>query len=238
MAQMKPPSTVYVSLEAIDVVTIDTPLPLPSYAGKPLYSSAGSFLNAAACASTDFALVDAGSSTMYYADFVGFIKDKPECCPWVVSTNSTGGIVAAQTDSTHNKNKKPANNLGFDFPQPADPKKIRLAECAKDYYSISGGCFPVGYRPLTSPIGGQTPCYSSLRLPISAPTLTVTKLAEASNANKDKDTSAVVNIIWAMRDTVEDQSSSGGLSTAAKSGIGAGVGIAVILITVGVICFC
>jgi hypothetical protein len=53
----------------------------------------------------------------------------------------------------------------------------------------------------------------------------------------DKPTSAVVNIVWAMRYPVVDTSgSSGGLSTAAKAGIGAGAGVAVILIAALAIC--
>ncbi len=52
-----------------------------------------------------------------------------------------------------------------------------------------------------------------------------------------KPTSAVVNIVWAMRYPVADTSGGGGgLSTAAKAGIGAGAGVLVILIVVLAIC--
>jgi hypothetical protein len=52
----------------------------------------------------------------------------------------------------------------------------------------------------------------------------------------DKPTSAVVNIVWSMRYPVADPGGSGGLSTAAKAGIGAGAGVAAILIAGLAIC--
>jgi hypothetical protein len=64
------------------------------------------------------------------------------------------------------------------------------------------------------------------------PTLT-TGLA-GNPTDTTKPTSAVVNIVWSMRYPVADQS--GGLSTAAKGGIGAGAGVAAILISVLAIC--
>jgi hypothetical protein len=81
-----------------------------------------------------------------------------------------------------------------------------------------------GFWPFTKEVGGQTPCWSSMD-EVEPPTLTLPKDAKTL----DKPTSAVVNIVWAMRYPVGEPGG-GGLSTAAKAGIGAGAGVAAILI--------
>jgi hypothetical protein len=81
-----------------------------------------------------------------------------------------------------------------------------------------------GFWPFTKEVGGLTPCWSSID-EVEPPTLTLPKDAKTL----DKPTSAVVNIVWAMRYPVGEPGG-GGLSTAAKAGIGAGAGVAAILI--------
>jgi len=207
MAQIQAPTSVSLELETVDVVRATGAIQQPNYAGQPNYVGTGGLLEGP-CSNTGFTQVDAGS-TVYYGGFVGCVMDRPECCPWTVATpaaTSAAGIDAA-----------------INFPQPANGD-MGVPKCADDYYSISGGCCPTGYWPFTEKVGGVTPCWSSVRS-VNPPTLTL-----ASDATtKEKPTSAVINIVWAMRYPVADPGG-GGLSTAAKAGIGAGAGVAAILI--------
>ncbi|KAK1758331.1 hypothetical protein QBC47DRAFT_440933 [Echria macrotheca] len=222
MAQMSPPATVSLSFETVDIVTATGPQSTPVI-GPPEYKGTGRLLTGD-CTETDFTLVDAGS-TVYFAGFNGCNGDRPECCPFSVATTAA----PAPTDGT---NADTGNHIGFDFPQPANKDQALLANCADDYYSISGGCCPVGYWLFTTTVGGQTPCYSSINNVATPPTLTAGLAGNPTDTSKP--TSAVVNIVWSMRYPVADSSS--GLSTAAKAGIGAGAGVAAILIGVLGIC--
>jgi hypothetical protein len=105
-------------------VTATGAIEQPNYGGQPIYQGSGELLRGE-CSETDFTLVDEGS-TVYYAGFMGCIKDKPECCPWAVAT----ATAEAQ------------DNRAYDFPTPVNNDLARLASCANDYYSISGGCCP------------------------------------------------------------------------------------------------
>ncbi|KAK0633755.1 hypothetical protein B0T14DRAFT_81012 [Immersiella caudata] len=226
MAQMSPPATVSLSFEVVDIVTATGQPPSPSQLAQPNYKGAGQLLKGE-CTKTDFTLVDAGS-TVYFAGFNGCNGERPECCPWQVATMSASPLATTMAGT----NQDTGNHIGFDFPQPQDSNQATLASCADDYYSISGGCCPVGYWLFTTEVGGQTPCYSSLNRAATPPTLTAGLAGNPTGTSKP--TSAVVNIVWSMRYPVADQN--GGLSTAAKAGIGAGAGVAAILIGVLAIC--
>ncbi|KAK4200148.1 hypothetical protein QBC40DRAFT_73825 [Triangularia verruculosa] len=220
------PTSVSLALQTVNVVTVSTRINTPAYDGRPKFQGTGALLQEG-CAQPSFTLVDAGN-TAYYAGFLGCIKDRPDCCPWPVET-----AAAAVASAVSGSNAAELEKLGFDYPIPVDAKQARLQTCADDYYSISGGCCPNGFVPFTSAVGGQTPCWSSIKAGTTrAPTLTVERGKETKT---DRETSAVINIVWSMRYPVADQSS-GGLSTAAKAGIGAGAGVAVILI--GGLAFC
>ncbi|KAK4133475.1 hypothetical protein BT67DRAFT_382592 [Trichocladium antarcticum] len=208
----------------VKVITATTSRKEPDYAGQPNYKGQGDLLRGP-CSQTGFTQVDAGN-TVYYAGFVGCIRDRPECCPYAVDT-AMGSAQATDAAGIQVQDNK---DLGFDFPQPVSSDSGMQTKCAEDYYSISGGCCPNGFWPFTSAVGGQTPCWSSIPR-VTAPTLT----REKDATTKAKPTSAVVNIVWSMRYPVADAGSSG-LSTAAKAGIGAGVGVAVILIAGLAIC--
>lgn len=225
MAQMSPPATVSLSFRTVDIVTA-TGQPPPTPIPEPNYSGAGKLLKGV-CTKTDFTLVDAGS-TVYFAGFNGCNGDRPECCPWPVATT----LASAPTTTAAGTNQDTGNHIGFDFPQPRDSNQATLASCADDYYSVSGGCCPVGYWLFTTEVGGQTPCYSSMNRAATPPTLTAGLAGNPTDTSKP--TSAVVNVVWSMRYPVQDQNP--GLSTAAKAGIGAGAGVAAILIGVLAIC--
>ncbi|KAK4174721.1 hypothetical protein QBC36DRAFT_388762 [Triangularia setosa] len=220
------PTSVSLALQTVNVVTVSTRINTPAYDGRPKFQGTGALLQDG-CAQASFTLVDAGN-TAYYAGFLGCIKDRPDCCPWPVET--AAAVVASAISGS---NAAELEKLGFDYPIPVDVKQAKLQTCADDYYSVSGGCCPNGFVPFTSAVGGQTPCWSSIKAGTTrAPVLTVERGKETKT---DRETSAVVNIVWSMRYPVAEQSS-GGLSTAAKAGIGAGAGVAAILI--GGLAFC
>lgn len=114
----------------VPVVTATTDIEEPKYGGQPNYNGQGDLLQGA-CGNTEFTLVDA-VSTIYYAGFQGCVKNRPECCPWAVNT-----AMAAAEGSGGSGDKE-----AVEFPQPVDGNLATLASCAKDYYSISGGCCP------------------------------------------------------------------------------------------------
>lgn len=107
----------------------------------PIYKGTGQLLAGACSESTDFQLVNAGA-TEYVAGFVGCNKNRPECCPWQVGdpTAAAAAAGATGTDSTGTYNQ---NHNDVDLPLPADNAQAVLANCAGDYYSVSGACCPV-----------------------------------------------------------------------------------------------
>lgn len=127
-------ATVSLSFQTVKVVTFTGSQPPPSAA--PINFKGSGELLVGECTTTDFTLVDAGS-TVYFAGFHGCNGDRPQCCPWSVATTTEPPPVTGGT------NADLANRIGFDFPQPADKNQAVLANCADDYYSISGGCCPV-----------------------------------------------------------------------------------------------
>ncbi len=97
-----------------------------------------------------------------------------------------------------------------------------------------------------APLGGQVPCYSSLRSYLVPPAVPLTSQTPASipitsagnrttlsskrsslSSKPAKPTSAIVNVVYAVAYPVQDAQ---GLSTGAKAGIGAGAGVAGIAI--------
>ncbi len=80
------------------------------------------------CSSTSYTLVN-GGDMVFYAAFVGCNADRPQCCPWNVSTEAVpqGNRVAAAAGG---------------FPIPASDIKDQLRQCPNDYYSVSGQCCP------------------------------------------------------------------------------------------------
>lgn len=128
----------------VEVVTATEDIPQPNYGGQPSYQGNGALLQGA-CAETGFTRVDAGN-TIYFAGFMGCINDRPECCPWAVAT-PTGESAGRATDAAGVNVQDP---LGYDFPKPLNKDLTKLASCAEDYYSISGGCCPTYVSPVTT----------------------------------------------------------------------------------------
>lgn len=92
--------------------------------------------------------------------------------------------------------------------------------------------FRRGYKLWDSLLGGATPCYSSLSttlvpppVPVTSNDLTSTPSPVAtthSTTTKQKPTSAIADIVYAVQYTLQPSSS---LSSGVKAGIGVGAGI-------------
>ncbi|KAK3934443.1 hypothetical protein QBC46DRAFT_237021, partial [Diplogelasinospora grovesii] len=225
MTQLPQPTTVQVELAPVNIVTPPAGAAVtqpPQQINPPTYSGAGQLLEGA-CTSTSYTLVDAGN-LVYYAAVVGCGADRPQCCPWNVST--TTNAAAATGD--------PANRIGVaggpgNFPVPASGVAALLSKCPDDYYSVSGQCCPNGYYKFTAQIAYQTPCYSSLDsvIPITAlPPITAGLSANPTDTSKP--TSAVLNIALAMGYNVTSGDNPGPLSKGATIGIGIGAGVVAI----------
>ncbi len=125
----------------LDLQTIITVIPSgpisepPRPTATPVYQDGGELL-AGGCSSTSYTLIS-DRDVVLYAAFVGCNADRPQCCPWSVSTGavtSAGNRVAAQPGQ---------------FPVPAANAKDGLERCPQDYYSVSGQCCPKYVFPVS-----------------------------------------------------------------------------------------
>ncbi len=211
------PTVVPLSFATVHIVNHTGKVTQPTYTNTPLYQGTGSLLDGA-CLSTEFTLLDVGS-TVFYAPFVGCVSDRPDCCPYTVATTTLS--VTQDTTVTMTITASGASDQGqgqsiMAYPQPADQQIMQA--CASDYYSISGNCCPKSYFPFTRALAGATPCYSSLTEMAAVPTLTAGLAGEPTDTSRP--TSAVVNVVWAMSYPVQNSSSN--LSTGAIAGISIG----------------
>lgn len=237
----------------------------PLHDSIPAYSGTGKLLNEY-CNSQHYILLD--GPTPYWAPFVGCNQDKADCCPYQVASSTDSGNGAVPTVTvvkTITVNVGPGGvtsaYTGINaYPAAATVAQGTLARCPDDYVSVSGGCcpsyvqlfffdsmFPLltlcsGYDLWNAVLGGQVPCYSSLKNLATPPpvpvqnyqtpaSLPVTAKPSSSSSTisygSNKPTSAVVNVVYAVQYPLTP---SPGLSTGAKAGIGAGAGVGALVI--------
>jgi hypothetical protein len=122
------PRTLTNTRRPVVVVTPSGPITQPPRpVASPVPPDGGALLEGE-CQSTTYTLLDAGDMVIY-APLVGCNADRPECCPWNVSTGAgpEGNRVAAAPG---------------EFPAPASSAKESLDKCPQDYYPVSGLCCP------------------------------------------------------------------------------------------------
>ncbi|KAM7204423.1 hypothetical protein V8F20_003539 [Naviculisporaceae sp. PSN 640] len=162
---------------------------------KPQYSGSGNLLTTT-CTQAEYTLLDSGS-TSYYVPFVGCINQRPDCCPFSPEPTASGVL-----------------------PQPLNKQDALLQHCPSDYHSVSGGgCCPSGYTPWTAPLGGQTPCFSSISAG-RTPDATAAYPGRATTTGKP--TVVISDAVFAMQFSTEEQSH-GALSGTAIANIVIGV---------------
>ena len=88
------PSTTSTGITILAAATGSTTYPtLPSYTGGDLLRSY--------CATPQYTLLPGPASTIViYVPFIGCVNDKPDCCPFAVSTNSSSTSTAIVTSTT------------------------------------------------------------------------------------------------------------------------------------------
>ncbi|KAI0129611.1 hypothetical protein BJ170DRAFT_282256 [Xylariales sp. AK1849] len=222
-------TTLTLILTTVDVTTPSTNHgPTTTAIAEPLYKGSGSLLTGAcAVTSSEFTLID-GGSTVYYAPFVGCVADRPECCPW-----KAGTAINTSTASSSGGPDETSGSPGLaGYPQPENGGQAVLSKCPVDYYPISGSCCPSNFAPYGQDVGGATPAFSSLITLASAPDLTAgMDSGTGTGLTLDwsaKPTSAVVNVVWAMQYPVATPAA--GMSIGAKIGVGVTVPVGVIAI--------
>ncbi|KAL8365194.1 hypothetical protein RB595_004143 [Gaeumannomyces hyphopodioides] len=231
MAQIKPPSTVVLSLSTVESVRLSSRSTPPPRTSTPQFTSTGKLLDRG-CDSASYTLIDSGS-TVYWAGFVGCINDRPECCPWTIANTIATDAPPATQDGGVNTQR---DNSGGAYPSPKDGVQSVLANCADDYYSISGSCCPNGFFPFTRAVAGQTPCWSSANRITAAPTLTANVVGQPIDT--EKPTSAVLNVVLAIQYAVAPQEGSSGLSLPVGAIVGISLGGAAIILALVLAWFC
>lgn len=208
------PSVVYTTAVVTSALPTSNPI---THSRLPPYSGQGRPLLSGYCITPEFTLLPGPQSTIvYYVAVIGCIDDKPDCCPFPVATST----VTSTTTVT---------DLGF--PLPVSPTQSTLTICPDDYHTVNSVCCPSGYLLLNATLGGIMPCYISLTTDLVFPPIYVTEnlLSTSSTPTVITTTAAIPNMYIAQPYPVNPPSK---LSTSAKAGIGAGCGIAVLIITV------
>ncbi|KAL8397034.1 hypothetical protein RB594_003941 [Gaeumannomyces avenae] len=231
MAQIKPPSTVVLSLSTVESVRLSSRSTPPPRTSTPQFTSTGKLLSGG-CDSASYTLIDSGS-TVYWAGFVGCINDRPECCPWTIANTIATDAPPITQDGGVNTQR---DNGGGPYPSPKDGVQLALPHCADDYYSISGSCCPNGFFPFTRAVAGQTPCWSSMNRITAAPTLTANVVGQPIDT--DKPTSAVLNIVLAIQYAVVPQETNSGLGLPVGAIVGISLGGAAIILALVLAWFC
>jgi hypothetical protein len=150
------------------------------------------------CATPDYTILSVVSTAGIWAQVVGCVNERPDCCPYSINTGGPGA-----------------------FPGAALASQATLHRCPEDYASVSGGCCPSGYNLWNAALGGQTPCF--ITLSTSSSTLTAPPIP-SSELPSVYSVSTVVSIVYAMHYPVAPRAAP--LSPGAKAGIGTGSAVA------------
>jgi hypothetical protein len=95
---------------------------LRSYCATPLFSE----------------LLGPEVTVVYFVGIVGCMDNKPDCCPYTVTINSTTTTITTATITTIVSSR--SNQL--DFPTPPAPDQETLPVCPGDYWTIGNVCCP------------------------------------------------------------------------------------------------
>ncbi|KAK3295244.1 uncharacterized protein B0H64DRAFT_321318, partial [Chaetomium fimeti] len=240
MTQLPQPTSVQLDLQYVPpqelpplrrtIITIIPSGPIsqpPRPTATPMFRD-GAELLVGDCQSTSYTLLDGGDMVLYAA-FVGCNGDRPQCCPWNVTTDASLDSPGSGGDDSRAATIRPG-----EFPAPAGNVKDSLDRCPQDYYSVSGQCCPNGYYKFTRQVASQTPCFSSLAGRATPPPITVGMPANPTDTTLP--TSAVVNLAWAMGFKVDDDPAPA-LSKGAVVGIGVGSGVVAVTVIAAIAYF-
>ncbi|KAH8648093.1 hypothetical protein BGZ60DRAFT_226620 [Tricladium varicosporioides] len=217
--------TIVISYVTPSVASATTTSTSSTHSAIPQYTAGGNLL-VGYCATPYFTVIP-GPTTDLFVGVVGCVGDKGDCCPFAVASThantatSTGPSFTTVTlGATTTSNSFGAINQNVAFPTALDAQAGVLDKCPGDYQLLGNQCCPSNYLLFSTMLGGQTPCYSTITPYLTPPPL----VAATSTGVTAKPTQAVVNVVYAMAYPVKTATPSGGMPTAAKAGIGGGVG--------------
>ncbi|KAH7067443.1 hypothetical protein BKA63DRAFT_118059 [Paraphoma chrysanthemicola] len=252
------------SLAPVTVVPVgQLPPPTTTYSSIPQYTTSSAKILQGHCADPNYTILD--GPTAYWVPVVGCISSKAECCP----TPMTSGEAPAPTNTKQDdqNNKKPNGGAGGGraaFPISSMPSQGQIKGCPQDYHTVTAAngtaCCPSSYWLWSTELGGQVPCYSSLKKDLVPPPMpdtlafgdsltsssrdgafsdTITLAAfprPTAPTNPSKPTSAIVNIAYAMQYQLAEEDTPAVLKKESKIGIGVGAAAGGLLL-LGLIAF-
>ncbi|KAF4634084.1 hypothetical protein G7Y89_g4025 [Cudoniella acicularis] len=236
-------SSIPISYATPSYSAISTTSSTSTHTPLPQYTGSGDLL--VGYCTTPYFTVIPGPTADFYIGVIGCVNGKDDCCPFAATSThaptasaaatSTGPsfttITVGGTSSTSSTTSgNGLNTIGENqaFPTPDSPSAGELDHCPGDYQTISNSCCPSNYLLFSTDLGGQTPCYSTI-----TPYLTPPPLPSPTATTSTHPTSAVVNVVYAMAYPVKSSTSSG-MPTATKAGIGGGVGALALLVLVSI----
>ncbi|KAK4185325.1 hypothetical protein QBC35DRAFT_389799, partial [Podospora australis] len=213
----------------VSTVTLDGPITVPPTPVPTMTYTQGATPLSGECSSNSFSMIQ-GATMVYYVPFVGCNNDRPECCPFNVTTSPQSAVAGpvAQEEGGDQVAAVPGQ-----FPMPKEGGFVTLSRCPQDFYSVSGMCCPnSGYFQFTTEVASQTPCFSSLAAKATPPVITAGNPSNPKQSNLP--TSGIVNVAWALGYSVSPSPtpSSSGMSTSAKIGIGVGVSLGIVALAI------
>jgi len=109
-----------------------------TYSSIPPWNGYGALL-VGYCAIPKFSLVYGPQTTaVYFIGVVGCMGDKPDCCPFQVSSTTS----TITTTVTQTVRAGPSITDQFFFPIAASSSQITLPRCPEDYETVSSVCCP------------------------------------------------------------------------------------------------
>ncbi|KAK5269692.1 hypothetical protein LTR99_007128 [Exophiala xenobiotica] len=240
------PSTTSTSLPAIQTVP---------YTGQALLVGT--------CGIAQFTIITFPDGGSLEVPLVGCSDDRPECCPSLNFTESTpsqtGDAEASESSGTASASESGEGEHASETtswtgttPSPTPTgvvsmlSKAPLTVCPSDMVDLDPVCCPIGFSHYGQSIIGNLPCVSTLTTTVYSPdpsvlssiTSVISASMVAASTTSTPTVSVIINQVFALGlpcadNAEEDQGNHTHLSTGAKAGIGAGVGLAALFVILG-----
>ncbi|KIW10396.1 hypothetical protein PV08_11358 [Exophiala spinifera] len=215
----------------------------------------GQALLVGTCGIPQFTIINFPNGGSLEVPLVGCSDDRPECCPSLNFTEFKPSQTGSGSDDgdASSSESSPTTSWTGTTPSPTPTGVVSmlsaapLTVCPSDMVDLDPVCCPSGFTHYGQSIIGNQPCVSTLTTTVYSPAPSVlssiTSVISASMAAASTTTtptvSVIINQVFALglpcADNAEGESGKDKthLSTGAKAGIGAGVGVAGILLILG-----
>ncbi|KAK5447838.1 hypothetical protein LTS15_009337 [Exophiala xenobiotica] len=223
----------------------------------------GQALLVGTCGIAQFTIITFPDGGSLEVPLVGCSDDRPECCPSLNFTESaaskTGDAEASEasgtasaSDSGDGEHASETTSWTGTTPSPTPTgvvsmlSKAPLTVCPSDMVDLDPVCCPIGFSHYGQSIIGNLPCVSTLTTTVYSPdpsvlssiTSVISASMVAASTTSTPTVSVIINQVFALGlpcadNAEEDQGDHTHLSTGAKAGIGAGVGLAALFVILG-----